>query len=98
MSLPDWGLPITLTPEQQLQYAIDNGYPLQKAPAGIVPDFDNGTTTAYQLYITAGICIPLMLVFSLIRLLNAIKFARKTFIIDESKLLCHKWSIGNQAC
>jgi hypothetical protein len=84
MSFPTTTDPTQLTPEQQLQYANDAGYPLQTPPAGVVPNVDNGDTTAYQLYITAGVCISLIVIFSLFRLINAIKFGRKTFVIDES--------------
>ncbi|ROV92453.1 hypothetical protein VSDG_06659 [Cytospora chrysosperma] len=84
MSLPTTTDPKQLTPEQQLQYAIDAGYPLQTPPAGAVPNSVNGDMNAYQLYITAGVCTPLIAIFSLFRLLNAIKFGRKTFVVDET--------------
>lgn len=84
MSVPTTTDPTQLTPEQQLQYAIDTGSPLQTPPAGVVPNFVNGDTTAYQLYITAGVCIPLIAIFSLFRLLSATTFGRKTFLLDES--------------
>lgn len=74
-----------LTLEQEMQYAIDAGYPLQTPPTGVVSNFETGDTTAYQLYITAGVCITLVVVFSLLRLLSAIRFAPKTFLIDESE-------------
>lgn len=74
---------LPMTPEQQLQYAIDAGYPLQTPPDGIVPDFETGDTTAYQLYITAGVCTMLIVVFSAFRLFNAIRFWGKTFLLDE---------------
>ncbi|KAK6082994.1 hypothetical protein SCUP515_02228 [Seiridium cupressi] len=84
MSLPAETDPTQLTPEQQLQYAIDAGYPLQTPPSGVIPNFENGETTAYQLYITAGVCIPLVAVFSLFRLLNVTRLGRKTFAMDET--------------
>lgn len=58
---------------------------MREPPDGVASNFENGGTPAYQLYITAGVCIPLMAVFSLLRLLNTIKFGRKTFLLDESK-------------
>lgn len=69
---------------EQLQHAIDANLPLQAPPDGVIPNFGSGDTTAYQIYITAGVCVPLMTVFSLFRLLHAIKFRRKTFVTDES--------------
>ncbi|KAK9416942.1 putative Integral membrane protein [Seiridium unicorne] len=87
MSLPAETDPTQLTPEQQLQYAIDAGYPLQTPPSGVIPNFENGETTAYQLYITAGVCIPLVAVFSLFRLLNVTRLGRKTFAMDETDTL-----------
>lgn len=84
MSVPSGTDPTLLTPEQEIQYTIDSGFPLQDPPSGVIPNFENGETTAYQLYITAGVCIPLMTVFSLFRLHNTTRFRRQTFILDES--------------
>ncbi|KAF2155878.1 hypothetical protein K461DRAFT_265355 [Myriangium duriaei CBS 260.36] len=36
------------------------------------------------VYITAGVCLPLMLGFSILRLATGVKHDRKTYIIDES--------------
>lgn len=90
MSLPTTTDPKQLTPEQQLQYAIDAGYPLQTPPAGVVPNSVNGDMNAYQLYINHCGCVyPAHRNFSLFRLLNAIKFGRKTFVVDESVFAFH---------
>lgn len=98
MSLPEGTNPLDLTPQQQLQYAIDAGYPLHEPPAGIISDFVNGNTIAYQLYITAGVCIPLMAVSGLFRLLNAIKFSRQNFFLDERGFLLPAWALGIKGC
>lgn len=75
---------MSLSIEQQLQYAIDEGYPLQEPPEGVLPDFANGDSVAFQISITAGVCIPLMIVFSVFRLLGGTVFGRMTFVADES--------------
>lgn len=73
-----------LTPEKWLQYAIDAEYPVRPLPAGVIPNFDSGNTTVYQLYTTAGVCIPLIAILGSFRLLYAIKLKRKISIADES--------------
>lgn len=72
-----------LAPEKWLQHAIDAEYPMRPLPVGVVPSFDSGNTTAYQLYMTAGVCIPLVALFSSFRLLYATKFRRKIFAADQ---------------
>lgn len=98
MSLPEGTNLLDLTPQQQLQYAIDAAYPLHEPPTGILSDFIDGNTIAYQLYITAGVCISLMAVSSLFRLLNAIKFSRQTFFLDERRFLLPVWSFSTKEC
>lgn len=73
-----------LTPEKWLQYAIDAEYPMRPLPAGVVLSFNSGNTTAYQLYMTAGVCIPLVAFLSSFRLLYAITFRRKIVVADRS--------------
>lgn len=75
---------MSLSIEQQLQYAIDEGYPLQEPPHGVIPNFANGDSVAFQISITAGVCIPLMIVFSVFRLLDRTVFGRRIFVVDES--------------
>jgi hypothetical protein len=78
MSLPQ------LTPEQEIEYAIQLNYTLQQPPEGVTPDFEHGDTIAYQLYITAGVCFTLMILFTVFRILNVSVFKRKTYLLDES--------------
>jgi hypothetical protein len=77
MSLPQ------LTPEQEIEYAIQLNYTLQQPPEGVTPDFEHGDTIAYQLYITAGVCFTLMILFTVFRILNVSVFKRKTYLLDE---------------
>lgn len=62
---------------------MDN--PAQSVPEGVTPDFVNPDSISYQVYITAGVCLTLMVVFSLTRLLSKIYFGPKTIRIDESE-------------
>lgn len=71
-------------------------YPIQAPPDGVTPNFVNPESTAYQVYITAGVCVPLMVVFSLMRFLTKIYLGPRTIKIDESEnpklqvsILCH---------
>lgn len=49
------------------------------------PDYVNPDSIAYQVYITAGVCLTLMVAFSLTRLLSKICFGPRTIKIDESE-------------
>ncbi|KAI1633568.1 hypothetical protein F4809DRAFT_622741 [Biscogniauxia mediterranea] len=69
-----------MDPQTLSQYL---GYPIQQPPPGVIPNFENPESIAYQIYITASVCIPLMLVFSLIRFLSIIYISRKIVIGDE---------------
>lgn len=64
---------------------MDN--PAQSFPEGVTPDFFNPDSIAYQVYITAGVCLALMMAFSLTRLLSKIYFGPRTIKIDESENL-----------
>jgi hypothetical protein len=59
-------------------------YPLMAPPPGVTPNFVNPDSTAYQVYITAGVCIPLMLFFSATRFLSKNYMGRKTIIWEEA--------------
>jgi hypothetical protein len=61
-------------------------YPTQTPPPGVLPNFVNPDSNAYQVYITAGVCIPLMIIFALTRLISKINLGKRLVIIDESKL------------
>jgi hypothetical protein len=76
-----------LTPETFSQFLA---YPTEVPPPGVTPNFINPYSTAYQIYITAGVCIVLILGFSLIRFLSNTRHSPKpTIIRDESQsLLC----------
>lgn len=58
-------------------------YPIQAPPDGVTANFVNPESTAYQVYITAGVCLALMVVFSLTRLLSKIYFGPRKIKIDE---------------
>lgn len=68
---------------ETLSHYLD--YPIQAPPEGVVPDFVNPSSISYQLYITAGVCIPLMLLFSLTRLLSKVYVGPKKIKTDESR-------------
>lgn len=60
-------------------------YPIQPPPEGVTPNFVNPDSTAYQVYITAGVCSALMVVFFLIRILSKIYFGPRKIRADESE-------------
>ena len=61
------------------------GYPLAEPPPGVTPNFDNPESIAYQIYITASVCIPLMLIFALFRGVSVIYLGRKVVVGEESQ-------------
>lgn len=58
-------------------------YPIQPPPAGVTPDFIDPDTISYQVYITAGVYIPLMLGFSVIRFASRLYIRVETYIADD---------------
>lgn len=60
-------------------------YPIQPPPKGVTPNFVNPESTAYQVYITAGVCLVLMMVFSLTRLLSKLYVGPRSIKFDESE-------------
>ncbi|KAF2970324.1 hypothetical protein GQX73_g3175 [Xylaria multiplex] len=69
-----------LDPETLSQFL---NYPIQAPPPGVIPNFVNPGSTAYQVYITAGLCIPLMLGFAASRFSSKFCNAYKTFLTDD---------------
>lgn len=63
----------------------DIDYPGQPAPGGLTPQIVNPESIVNQVYITAGVCLTLMVVFSLTRLLSKICFGPRTIKMDESE-------------
>ncbi|KAF5126386.1 hypothetical protein E5D57_011083 [Metarhizium anisopliae] len=59
-------------------------YPIQTPPPGITPNFVNPDSNAYQVYITAGVCIPLILMFAFFRFVSIAYAHRKATVADES--------------
>lgn len=49
------------------------------------PDYVNPDSIAYQVYITADVCLTLVVAFSLTRLLAKIYFGPRKIKIDESE-------------
>lgn len=72
---------VTLTPEA-LSHLLD--YPTQSPPPGVTPNFTNPYSVAYQVYITASLCIILMVVFSVIRFVSKPHYSSKINLGDES--------------
>lgn len=62
---------------------MDNA--IQPPPEGVTPHVVNPESIAYQVYITAGVCLTLMVVFSLTRLLWKICFGPRPIKMDESE-------------
>lgn len=62
-------------------------YPTQAPPEGVTANFINPDSISYQLYITTGVCISLIVVFALMKLLSKIYVGPKTVGIDESTSL-----------
>ncbi|KAI1815750.1 hypothetical protein GGS20DRAFT_311066 [Poronia punctata] len=59
------------------------GLPIQTPPPGVTPNFVDPDSTAYQVYITAGICTTLIVVFSLARFLSKFYALYKTHLADD---------------
>lgn len=64
---------------------LDLQYPIETPPPGISPNLVNPDSNAYQVYITAGVCIPLMLIFAFIRFVSIGYAHRKVTMADESQ-------------
>lgn len=60
-------------------------YPIQAPPAGVTPNFVDPSSLAYIVYITAGVCIPLMVVFSLARFVYKVSSGARAINADEGK-------------
>jgi hypothetical protein len=74
---------VSLTPEL-LSQLLDE--PTQRAPLGVTPNFIDPYSIAYQVYITAGVCILLMVVFSLLRFVAKTYYSWKSInILDEGQ-------------
>ncbi|OKL60390.1 hypothetical protein UA08_04240 [Talaromyces atroroseus] len=73
-------------------------YPSQPPPAGVTPNFVNPSSIAYQVYVTAGVCISLMVVFSLLRLISKTYFPQKPTNVGEESVTGgsfgrHAWDV-----
>lgn len=66
-------------------------YPIQAPPPGVEPNFVNPNSIAYQVYVTAGVCLPLILVFALMRILSRKHLRKQTIISHESELCVEPW-------
>lgn len=65
--------------------------PLSPPPPGVTPNFGDADSIDYQLYVTAGVCIPLMLAFSFMRFWATACLDRKKInTIDESEVFILK--------
>ncbi|KAK0621944.1 hypothetical protein B0T17DRAFT_509243 [Bombardia bombarda] len=77
------------------------GLPLQTAPPGVTPNFVNPESIDYQIYITVGLCTPLMIIFSLARLTSNIYLKQKTVMSQESvqggAFGRHAWNVLSSA-
>jgi hypothetical protein len=62
-------------------------FPIQVPPPGVTANFDNPDSIAFQVYITAGVCIPLIVAFSITRFASKIYLDRKTILLHESEFL-----------
>ncbi|KAK7961228.1 hypothetical protein PG988_012442 [Apiospora saccharicola] len=59
------------------------GYPIQAPPPGVTPNFVNPDSTSYQVYATAAVCTPLMLVFASFRWGCKVLVKQKVILLDE---------------
>lgn len=66
-------------------FSISNLIKMDAAEAGQDMDYPAQQSIAYQVYFTAGFCLTLIVVFSLIRLLTKIYFGPRTIKMDESE-------------
>jgi hypothetical protein len=71
---------VSLTPEV-LANLLE--FPIQAPPPGVTPNFVNPDSSAYQIYITAAVCIVLMLFFTVARLVAKISLRQKFLLGDE---------------
>lgn len=60
-------------------------YPIQAPPPGVTPNFVNPDSTSYQVYATAAVCTPLMLVFASFRWGCKVFVKQKVVLLDESQ-------------
>ncbi|KAK3372600.1 hypothetical protein B0H63DRAFT_551337 [Podospora didyma] len=71
---------LVLTPETIVQI---RDLPVEAPPPGMVSNFVNPDSTAYQMYASASIFIALMVVFSLVRLVAILRLGQKTAVVQE---------------
>lgn len=59
----------------EIPWELISNIPLLPLPPGVTQNLDNPESRAYWIYITVGLCLPIILVFA------AIRFYVKFFII-----------------
>lgn len=62
--------------------AVSN-LPLSPPPPGVTPNFKNPESRADQIYISAGICLPLILLFAALRIYAKISILKKKRTWDD---------------
>lgn len=69
-----------------LPWEVMQSQPLSPPPLGVIPNLDNPASRAYQIYIAAGICLPLITVFASLRLYAKV-FILKKWTWDDGQWL-----------
>lgn len=63
----------------EIPWELISNIPLLPLPPGVTQNLDNPESRAYWIYITVGLCLPIILVFA------AIRFYVKFFIIKRER-------------
>lgn len=71
--------------------------PLQPPP-GIVPNFVNPPDRTFQLYVVAGVCLPLILLFASLRLYAKLWLIQSRTKDDCKKLYAGCGTLGADRC
>ncbi|KAL8669162.1 MAG: hypothetical protein Q9168_006236 [Polycauliona sp. 1 TL-2023] len=67
--------------------------PLAPPPLGVTPNFDHPAGNAWHVNVTAAICIPLIVLFSSLRLYTQQRFYPSRTIADYTFMLAAVWTI-----
>ena len=60
-----------------ISWADIQNQPVLPAPDGIVPDLSNPKSRAFEIYVTAAVCLPLIVLFTVLRCYAKIVIMKK---------------------
>ncbi len=67
--------------------------PLATPPPGVTPNFDHPESNSWHVNVTAAICIPLIVIFSSLRLYNQYRLRPSRTIADYTFMLAAAWTV-----